>query len=315
MRINNLTKIIIILAVLILVIFNTLFILDEREQAIITQFGDPVGDAIVNAGLHVKIPFIQTVHYFEKRVLEWDGDPKQIPTSDKRYIWLDTFSRWSISDPLTFYQTVRSETFAHGRLDDIISGTTRDVVSSNTLIEIVRNSNRTLNFTEEFEENYSNDDMEENILLGRSKIADQIFQLASQLCQEYGITLIDVKVKRINYNEEVGRKVYERMISERQKIAAKYRSEGQGNSAEILGKMQRELDLIESQAYKQAQEIIGRADAEAIKIYADAYNRDPEFYDFLKTMDTYKETMDDKNTLIMTTDSDYYKFIKTSNGK
>ncbi|MFC1898480.1 protease modulator HflC [Candidatus Cloacimonadota bacterium] len=312
MKINKLTIIIVI--ALLIVIFNAFYILGERQQAIITQFGDPVGGPIVKAGLKIKVPFIQTVHFFEKRILEWDGDPKQIPTSDKRYIWLDTFSRWKIVDPLMFYQTVRSESFAHGRLDDIISGTTRDVVSSNTLIEIVRNSNRTLNFTEEYEESYSSGDKEEKIILGRSAIADQIFQLASKLCEEYGIQLIDVKVKRINYNQEVGRKVYERMISERQKIAAKYRSEGQGNSAEILGKMQRELDLIQSGAYKTAQEIIGRADAEAIKIYANAYNRDPGFYEFLKTLETYIETMDKKNTLIMTTDSDYFKYIKDSDG-
>jgi modulator of FtsH protease HflC len=312
MKLNKL-HIIIIIALLI-VIFNSFYVLGERQQAIITQFGDPVGGPKVEAGLKVKIPFIQTVHIFEKRILEWDGDPKQIPTSDKRYIWLDTFSRWKIVDPLTFYQTVRSESFAHGRLDDIISGTTRDVVSSNTLIEIVRNSNRSLNFTEEYEESYLSGEVGYKIVLGRSAIADQIFQLASKLCEEYGIQLIDVKVKRINYNQEVGRKVYERMISERQKIAAKYRSEGQGNSAEILGKMQRELDLIQSGAYKTAQEIIGRADAEAIKIYANAYNRDPGFYEFLKTLETYKETMDKKNTLIMTTDTDYYKFIKNSDG-
>jgi len=312
MKINKLTIIIVI--ALLIVIFNALYVLGERQQAIITQFGDPIGGPVIKAGLHIKVPFIQTVHFFEKRILEWDGDPKQIPTSDKRYIWLDTFSRWKIIDPLTFYQTVRSESFAHGRLDDIISGTTRDVVSSNTLIEIVRNSNRALNFTEEYEESYLSGEVEEKIVLGRSAIADQIFQLASKLCVEYGIQLIDVKVKRINYNQEVGRKVYERMISERQKIAAKYRSEGQGNSAEILGKMQRELDLIQSQAYREAQEIIGRADAEAIRIYANAYNRDPGFYEFLKTLETYKVTMDKKNTLIMTTDTDYYKFIKDSNG-
>jgi membrane protease subunit HflC len=310
---NKIISIIVGIALLI-AILSSFYILDEKHQVIITQFGDPVGGLTTAAGLHIKIPFIQKVHTFEKRILEWDGDPKQIPTSDKRYIWLDTFSRWQIADPLTFYQTVRSETFAHGRLDDIISGTTRDVVSSNPLIEIVRNTNRTLNFTEEFHESYSSGVVEETIDLGRSSIADQIFQRASVLCDEYGILLIDLKVKRINYNDEVGQKVYERMISERQKIAAKYRSEGQGNSAEILGKMQRELDQVQSQAYKEAQEIICRADAEAINIYADAYNRDPGFFEFLKTMEAYKETMDKKSTLIMTTDSDYYKFIKNSDG-
>ena len=304
-----------ILIVAVIVIINGFYILDERQQAIITQFGEPVGGAIKVAGLHLKIPFIQKVHFFEKRILEWDGEPKQIPTSDKRYIWLDTFSRWQIVDPLKFYQTVRNESFAHGRLDDIISGTTRDVISSNSLIEIVRNTDRDLNFTEEFEESYVSGVLEETIDMGRLKIANLIYEQAAKLALEYGIRLIDVKVKRINYNLEVGQKVYERMISERQKIASKYRSEGQGNSAEILGKMKRELDQIESEAYKTAQEIIGRADAEAIRIYANAYNRDPEFYEFLKSLETYEVTMDEKNTLIMTTNSDYYKFIKNSEGK
>ncbi len=302
--------VIIFIVVLLIVISSALYILDERQQAIITQFGDPIGDAITNAGLHIKIPFIQKVHYFEKRILEWDGDPKQIPTSDKRYIWLDTFSRWKIVDPLKFYQTVRNETFAHGRLDDIISGTTRDVISSNSLIELVRNTNRELIFTQEFEASSLEGVKEEPIDFGRSKIADQVFESSKPLVAEYGIDLIDVNIKRINYVEEVRMKVYERMISERNKIAAKYRSEGQGNSAEILGRKQRELDQIQSEAYKKAQIIIGKADAKAIKIYADAYNRDPEFYQFLKTLETYEKTIDERNTLIMTTDSDYYKFIK-----
>ncbi len=301
---------IIFIVVLLIVISSALYILDERQQVIITQFGDPVGDAISNAGLHIKIPFIQKVHYFEKRILEWDGDPKQIPTSDKRYIWIDTFSRWKIVDPLKFYQTVRNETFAHGRLDDIISGTTRDVISSNSLIELVRNSNRELIFSQEYETSSLEGVKEEPIDFGRNKIADKIFESSKSLVAEYGIELIDVNIKRINYVEEVRMKVYERMISERNKIAAKYRSEGQGNSAEILGKMQRELDQIQSEAYETAQKIIGKADAKAIKIYADAYNRDPEFYQFLKTLETYEKTIDEKNTLIMTTDSDYYKFIK-----
>lgn len=301
----------IIAFILLIVIVNALYILDERQQVIITQFGDPIGDAITNAGLHIKVPFIQIVHYFEKRILEWDGDPKQIPTSDKRYIWLDTFSRWQIVDPLKFYQTVRNETFAHGRLDDILSGKTRDIVSSNSLFEIVRDTNRKLVFTEEYEESSLEGVIEETIDFGRSEIANKVFELSVPLVAEYGIKLIDVKVKRINYVQEVRTKVYERMISERNKIAAKYRSEGKGSSAEILGKMQRELDQIESEAYKRAREIIGKADAKAIKIYARAYNKDPEFYEFLKTLETYESTIDKKNTLIMTTDSDYYKFLKS----
>lgn len=302
---------VIIIIILVILIINALYTIGERQQVIITQFGEPIGDAITKAGLHIKVPLIQKVHYFEKRILEWDGDPKQIPTSDKRYIWLDTFSRWQIVDPLKFYQTTRNETFAHSRLDDIISGTTRDIVSSNTLIEIVRNTNRKMSFTEEFMASYAGDLLEEAIDLGRSALADEIFKIAYPFIAEYGISLIDVKIKRINYVEEVRSKVYERMISERNKIAAKYRSEGQGKSAEILGKMQRELDQIQSQAYKRAQEIIGKADADAIKIYANAYNRDPDFYEFLKTLETYEKTIDKKNTIIMTTDSDYYKFLKS----
>ena len=305
---NRSTLIFAVIALIIIV--NALYILDERQQAIITQFGDPVGGAITNAGLHIKIPLIQKVHYFEKRILEWDGDPKQIPTSDKRYIWIDTFSRWQVVDPLKFYQTVRNETFAHGRLDDIISGTTRDVISSNSLIELVRNTNRELIFTQEYETSSLEGVKEEPIDFGRSAIADEVFKASEPLVAEYGIKLIDVNIKRINYVEEVRMKVYERMISERNKIAAKYRSEGQGSSAEILGKMQRELDQIQSEAYKEAQEIIGKSDAKAIKIYANAYNRDPEFYQFLKTLETYEKTIDEKNTLIMSTDSDYYKYLK-----
>ena len=309
MKLNKLILIIIIIAILI-IISSALYILDERQQAIITQFGDPVGGAITNAGLHLKVPIIQIVHYFEKRTLEWDGEPKQIPTSDKRYIWIDTFSRWKIVDPLKFFETTRTETEAHSRLDDVISGTTRDIISSNSLIELVRNSNRKMTFSEEYADNMMEGIMEEPIDFGRSEIADRIFDISAPLIAEYGIQLIDVKIKRINYVQEVRAKVYERMISERQKIAAKYRSEGQGNSAEILGKMQRELDQIQSEAYKKAQEIKGKADASAIKIYANAYNRDPGFYEFLKTLETYESTIDKKNTLIMTTDSDYFKYFK-----
>ncbi|MCD6181041.1 MAG: protease modulator HflC [Candidatus Cloacimonetes bacterium] len=305
------TTLIIVVVVAVIILSNGFFVLDERQQAIITQFGDPVGGPIKDAGLHFKTPFIQKVHMFEKRILEWDGDPKQIPTSDKRYIWIDTFSRWRIADPLTFFQTTRNERFAHGRLDDVINSTMRDIVSSNTLLELVRNSNRQMEYTEEYEASAQEKIVEEPIDIGRSAIADSIFSIASVLVAEYGIELIDVNVKRVTYVQEVRQKVFDRMISERQKIAAKYRSEGQGLSAEILGKMQRELDQIESEAYRSAQEIIGKADAEAITIYAKAYNRDPSFYEFLKTLETYEKTIGEKNTVIMSTDSDYFKFFKS----
>lgn len=300
----------ILLVIVIIVIINAFYIVDERQQAVITQFGDPIGGPIQNAGLHLKAPFIQKVNYFEKRILEWDGDPKQIPTADKRYIWLDTFSRWRIIDPLKFFQTTRTETAAHSRLDDIISGTTRDIISSHKLIEIVRNSNRELAFTTEYEQNSLENLNEEPITLGRRAIADSIYMISKPKIAVYGIELIDVRIKRINYVHEVRQKVYERMISERKKIAEKYRSVGQGDAAEILGKMQRELDQIQSEAYRKAQEIKGKADAEATNIYARAYNKDPQFYEFLKTLDTYEKTMNDKNIMIMTTDSDYFKYLK-----
>ncbi len=301
---------IIIFLVALVVLFNAFYIIDERQQAIITQFGKPIGGAIQDAGLHIKIPFFQKVHYFDKRILEWDGDAKQIPTSDKRYIWLDTFSRWQIVDPLKFYETTRYEYNAHSRLDDIISGITRDVISSNKLLELVRSSNREMSFTSEYSDSKLEDESKEKITNGRQAIADSIFAHAKVKVAEYGINLIDVRIKRLNYNQEVQAKVFERMISERNKIAAKYLSEGKGNSSEILGKMQRELDQIQSVAYRKAQEIKGKADAAAINIYANAYNKDPEFYEFLKTLETYEKTIDNKNTIIMTTDSDYYKFLK-----
>ncbi len=303
------TKLIVLIIILV-AIFNMFYTLDEREQAIITQFGNPIGGPIKNAGLHFKTPFIQKVHKFDKRILEWDGQKKQIPTLDKRYIWIDTFSRWRIIDPLVYYQTVRNETFAQSRLDDIISGTTRDVISSNPLIEIVRNTNREMKFSSDFQQAQETDEFVKVIKTGRAKIAHQIYLMARDKVKDYGIELIDVKIKRVNYVQEVRDKVYERMISERNKIAAKYRSEGEGKAAEILGKMQKELQIIQSDAYKQAETIKGKADADAIKIYANAYNRDPNFFEFLKTMETYETTIKDKNVIIMSTDSDFYKYLK-----
>lgn len=300
----------IIIAVLIIVVLNGVYILDETEQAIITRFGEPVGNAVQIAGLHIKFPLIDKVHRFDKRIMEWDGDPRQIPTSDKRFIWLDTFSRWQIVDPLKFYETTRFEATAHSRLDDIIGGDVRDIVSSYRLIDIVRNSNRQMEYSIEFEDIEGIKTSQEKIMMGRKAIADSIFALSAPTISKYGIKLIDVNIKRLNYVDEVRKNVYDRMISERQKIAEKYRSEGQGSASEILGKMRRELDQIESEAYKRAQEIIGKADAQAIKIYADAYNKDPQFYEFLKTLETYDKTINEKSVMIMSTDSDYYQHLK-----
>ena len=301
----------IILTLAFIILFNAFYIIDETEQAIITQFGKPVGEAKLNAGLNFKIPFIQKVHYFDKRILEWDGDAKQIPTSDKRYIWLDTFSRWKIVDPLKFYETTRVEANAHSRLDDIISGTTRDVISSHKLIDIVRSTNREMLFTNEYQpSSFGEDNKIAKIEKGRDAIAQLIYENSLNKISEYGIKLINVEIKRLNYNKEVQSKVFDRMVSERNKIAAQYRSEGEGKSAEILGRMQKELDQIESEAYQKAQETKGKADAEAIKIYANAYNKDPDFYEFMKTLETYEQTIGETNTLILSTDSDYFKYLK-----
>ncbi|MCK4452672.1 MAG: protease modulator HflC [Anaerolineae bacterium] len=292
----------------VIVLASGLYTVDMTEQVVITRFGKPIGDPIKEPGLKWKMPFIETVNSFEKRVLEWDGDPNQIPTKDKKYIWVDTYARWRIADPLKFFQSVRNELGAHGRLDDIIDAATRDYMTAHVLLEIVRNSNREMAMAEA--EIELAEEVKVPIQWGREKITRQILERASQMVPQYGIELIDVRIKHINYVEEVRRKVYERMISERTRIAEKYRSEGQGKSAEIEGKKEKELQKITSQAYRKAQEIKGKADAEAIRIYASAYNKDPEFYSFLKTLDTYKHTLDESSWLILTTDSDYLKYLK-----
>lgn len=299
--------VLIFLALIILV--SGLYTVDMTEQMVITRFGKPVGDAIKEPGLHWKKPFVEKANSFEKRMLEWDGDPNQIPTKDKKYIWVETYARWRIADPLKFFQSVRNESGAHGRLDDIIDAATRDYMTSHLLLEIVRNSNREM-ATAEAEMELA-EEVKTPIQWGREKITRQILERASEMVPQYGIELIDVRIKLINYVEEVRRKVYERMISERTRIAEKYRSEGQGKKAEIEGQMEKELQRITSEAYRKAQEIKGKADAEATKIYARAYNKDPEFYSFLKTLDTYKRTIDDRTWLILTTDSDYLKYLKS----
>ncbi len=303
--------VLIIVAIFVLVLIsNSAYIIDEREQAIITQFGEPIGNAKVEAGLYFKIPFIQTIHRFEKRILQWDGEPNQIPTNDKKFIWVDTFARWRIDDPLLFYQSVRSEIFAQSRLDDIIDGVTRDIVTLNPLIEIVRDTDRKLEIAAELETEHYEEIQAETINVGRRAIADSIFVSAQPLISQLGIELVDVQIKRVNYIEEVRRQVYERMSSERKKIAEKYRSSGQGRAAEIIGRLDRDLKEIESGAYKTSQEIVGRADAEATSIYAEAYNRDAKFYEFVRTLEAYKKTINNKSVLIITTDSDFYKVLQ-----
>lgn len=300
-----------VIAVIIFFAAGVVYIISETDQVVITQFGKPIGTPIDKAGLHFKLPFVQKAHYFDKRLLEWDGDPNQIPTRDKKYIWVDTTARWRIVDALKFLESVGSERGAHARLDDVINSATRDVITSHLLVEAIRDSNRIL------EERQDDDTVValaeealENITVGRHELEQDILIRSKELVPQYGIELVDVRIKRINYVENVRQKVYERMISERKRAAEMYRSEGRGKSAEVEGQMEKELKLITSEAYKTAQGLRGKADAEAITIYAEAYGKDPKFYSFFKTLETYKDTIDSGTTIVLTTNGDYFKYLK-----
>ena len=310
---KKITRVFVTLAILVILAFMSgiVFIVDETKQVVITQFGKPVGEPITTAGLHFKKPLIQQANYFEKRLLGWDGDPNQIPTKDKKYIWVDTYARWKVSDALKFLQSVGSEINAHARLDDIVNSATRDVITSHLLVEAIRDTNRILDTTEIEEDVSLAEEALEQIEVGRSTLEDSILTKARKLAPQYGIELVDVRIKRINYVKDVRNKVYDRMIAERKRAAEKYRSEGQGKSAEIAGQLAKELKLITSQAYRQAQGIKGKADAEAVVIYAQAYGQDPDFYSFVKTLETYQKTIDENSTIILTTEADYYKYLKS----
>jgi membrane protease subunit HflC len=311
------TKILLLIGaalVVLLILADAVYIVSETNQVIITQFGEPIGGAIATAGMHLKVPFIQKTNYFEKRWLEWDGDPNQIPTKEKKFIWMDTYARWRISDPLVFFQRVRDERGAQSRLDDIIDGETRNVIAKYDLIEIVRSSNRIMELTDEAIL-LETSEVIAKIEAGREKIAQMILENASKITPQFGVELRDVRVKRINYVDEVQQKVFDRMIAERKRIAAKYRSEGDGKSAEIRGQKEKELKRIQSEAYRTAQEIKGKADAEATRIYAQAYNQDPEFYQFMKTLETYRASLDSETWLLLSTDSEFLKFLKSSEKK
>jgi len=310
---GKITAIIVIIIFVIILLSGTLYTVPMTQQVIITRFGKPVGKPISTPGLHIKRPFVEKVIRFDKRILEWDGDPNQIPTKDKKYIWVNTYARWRISDPLKFYQSVRNETGAQARLDDILDAATRDYITSHVLLEVVRNSNREMKMAEN--ELELAEDIKAPIEWGRDKITRQILKKASKIVPQYGIELVDVRIKHINYVKEVRNKVYERMISERTRIAEKYRSEGQGKKAEIEGQMEKELQRITSEAYRKAQEIKGKADAEATIIYAEAYNNDPEFYSFIKTLETYKKSLTKNSWLIIGTDNDFFKYLKNIKGK
>jgi membrane protease subunit HflC len=306
MKIKHLLTILLAL-IIIIILSGTLYTVKETEQVVITQFGKPIGKPIKDAGLHMKIPFIQVANYFDKRLLEWDGEPKQIPTRDMKYIWVDYFARWKIVDPLKFLESVTSENVAQSRLDDILDGATKDLIPRHNLIDIVRSSNRPFILAEDEAELLA--EVEEEIKEGRNAITRQILEQVKEKSPQYGIEVVDLRIKRINYIDEVRQKVYERMISERKRIAERYRSEGEGQRAEIEGEREKEMQRITSEAYRTAQEIIGKADAEATSIYAQAYNRDQDFYFFLKTLETYRQTIDAESWLIFSTDGDYFKYL------
>ena len=295
-------------------LWSSLYTISETEQVVITRFGEPIGRPIVDAGLHVKAPFIQEVNRFEKRWLEWDGDANQVPTRDKKYIWVDTYARWRIADALQFFQRLRDERGAQSRLDDIIDGETRNVIANSNLLEAVRSSNRAFEKGDEVEDVVGEEAMRE-VHLGRDKITRKILERAAQVMPDYGIELVDVQIQRINYVNDVQAKVFDRMVSERKRIADRHRSEGHGKSAEIRGKKERELKVIESGAYRQAQEIMGRADAEAASIYAAAFNRDRDLYRFVRTLQTYRDTIDKGSLLMLSTNTDLFRYLRSSSGQ
>jgi len=317
---NKNTIFIAIVALIILVlIFSSAFVVNETEQVIITRLGKPVRDPIIDPGIHFKVPFLETANVFDKRFLEWDGDANQVPTSDKRFVWVDTYARWRISDPLLFFQRVHDERGAQARLDDILDGETRNAVANHDLVEIVRSTNRVpVGVMDSLQSNVEFADVFPEIEIGRNKITREILATASERAKELGVEVLDVRFKRINYVEEVQRKIYERMITERKRIADKYRSEGQGEAFKILGNKERDLKEIQSGAYRQAQEIIGKADGEATAIYARAFNQSAdsrEFYRFLKTLETYRTTFSEKDWLILSTESDFYRFLEKESGR
>ena len=302
----------VIVIFLLLVISGAFYTVREWDQVVITQFGKVIGESKTEAGLYFKIPIIQEVNRYEKRILNWDGDPEEIPTRDKRFIYVDTTARWRIVDARKFRRVLVSYPQAYAKLDDIIDAVVRDYVSANPLVELVRSTDwmPTLEKGETTVVSPFEEEVRETVQLGREKITRAILAEASKAMPAFGIELVDVRIKRINYVERVQKKVYERMISERKRQAAQFRSEGEGKKAEILGQMEKELKSIVSGAYRTAEEIRGKADAEATKIYGEAYNQDPEFYAFFKTLETYKEAAYKNSFVILGTDSDYYRFLK-----
>jgi membrane protease subunit HflC len=297
---------------LAILVGQSAYVINEWDQVIITQFGRPVGDPRGEPGLKLKIPFIQEVRRFDRRFLEWSGDAEELPTKDKVFIWVDVYARWRISDPLKFLERLRDESNAQSRLDDILDGETRNAVAKHELIEVIRSTDRSPASDEAQPEIVAT---LADISAGRDLIRKEILAAAQANTADLGIEVLDVRFRRINYGETVRPDVYNRMISERRRIADRFRSQGQGEAANILGEMDRELKRIQSEAYRQAQEIKGRADARAAEIYAAAYNPSPDsrrFYEFIKTMETLSSTTDVGTSLILSTEGDFYRFLKSS---
>ncbi len=303
-------------AALILILASA-FVVNEAQQVIVTRFGEPVRDPITTPGIHFKMPFIEDARYFDKRFLEWDGDPNQVPTKDKRFIWVDCYGRWRIKNSLLFLERLQNEERAQTRLDDILDGETRNAIARHDLVEVIRSTNREFQASDDLEAGEESE-IFVKIQVGRDKITRMIIETAAPKLDSLGIELLDLRFKRINYVEAVQQKIYERMITERKRIADKYRSEGQGEASKILGDKERDLKQIESEAFKTAQEIRGKADAEATAIYAAAYDRNAdsrEFYRFLKTMETYETALSEKDWLILSTQSDFFKFLQNQSGR
>jgi len=303
------TYIRILLLGILMLVLNSFYIINEKEQAIITQFGKPVGDAKIDSGLEFKLPFIQTVIRFDKRILEWDGSANEIPTKDNKYIFIDTFARWKISNPLQFYKSARNEMLAQSRLDDIIDGAVRDEISNRFMSEIVRSTDRQMGVYDSEVDGGSEEVLKEG---ARKLIIKSILTSVEKKLQELniGISIVDFQIKRMSYNRQVQDKLFNRMISEQNMIAEKYRAQGQGSKQEILGKqIQKEKELMSS-AYLKSQEIIGKADAEAMDIYAKSYGKDADFYNYYKTLETYKKTLDPSTLFILSTDNKFLKFLE-----
>lgn len=303
-------SIIALVVVVGLIVYNGAYIVDETEQVVVTQFGRIIGQPVTTPGLKFKVPFFQKANYFNKNLLVWDGDPGQVPTLDKKLISVDTFARWKIVDPVKFFQTVNNRFNAITKLNDIIDPAVRNFLTSNLLIEAVRKSNRDLVYVLGREGDQEREKTSLMITVGREKLTSGILQQSQPKVAPFGIEIVDVKIKRINYVEEVRKSVYNRMTAERQRIAELFRSEGKGEAQKILGEMERDLKQISSDAYRISQELKGQADAEAIRLYAEAYGLSPEFYSFTRTLEIYNESFDDRTSLVLSTDSELLKYLK-----